>query len=277
MRPFVYHDLGNMATIGRAAAVADFGWLRLHGLIGWIAWLFVHIFNLIGFRNRLLVMIQWAWAYTTLPAFGPPHHGSDRRAPMNGPARLGVVAFAIAAAMLPVPDTLVERWYSNGLYLRLQPVLTTVSNAVPFAFFDVLCVTALIVAVLFVTRQVRKAGWRRGLASVGGRLLMSAAVVYIVFLATWGLNYRRVPLRDKLRFDAARLNPSATNDLAMRVASEMNRLYMDAHGERFSIDSLASAFQGAETVRCTSPAPSCSGVPSRRSSAGTSTTRRSRA
>jgi hypothetical protein len=165
---------------------------------------------------------------------------------MNGPARLGVVAFAIAAAMLPVPDTLVERWYSNGLYLRLQPVLTTVSNAVPFAFFDVLCVTALIVAVLFVNRQVRKAGWRRGLAAVGGRLLMSAAAVYLVFLATWGLNYRRVPLRDKLRFDAARLNPSATNDLAMRVASEMNRLYMDAHGERFSIDSLASAFQGAE-------------------------------
>jgi NADH dehydrogenase len=65
MRPFVYHDLGNMATIGRAAAVADFGWLRLHGLIGWLAWLFVHIFNLIGFRNRLLVMIQWAWAYAT--------------------------------------------------------------------------------------------------------------------------------------------------------------------------------------------------------------------
>ena len=65
VRPFVYHDLGNMATIGRAAAVADFGWLRLHGLIGWIAWLFVHIFNLIGFRNRLLVMIQWAWAYAT--------------------------------------------------------------------------------------------------------------------------------------------------------------------------------------------------------------------
>ena len=65
MRPFVYHDLGNMATIGRAAAVADFGWFTLQGLIGWLAWLFVHIFNLIGFRNRILVMIQWAWAYVT--------------------------------------------------------------------------------------------------------------------------------------------------------------------------------------------------------------------
>ncbi len=61
--PFVYRDLGNMATIGRASAVADFGWLRLKGLPGWLAWLFVHIFNLIGFRNRLVVMVQWAWAY----------------------------------------------------------------------------------------------------------------------------------------------------------------------------------------------------------------------
>jgi NADH:ubiquinone reductase (H+-translocating) len=65
LRPFVYRDLGNMATIGRASAVADFGWLRLHGLVAWMAWLFVHILKLIGFRNRILVMVQWAWAYTT--------------------------------------------------------------------------------------------------------------------------------------------------------------------------------------------------------------------
>ncbi len=62
-RPFHYRDLGNMATIGRAAAIADLGWIRLRGLLGWLAWLFVHILNLIGFRNRLLVMVQWAWAY----------------------------------------------------------------------------------------------------------------------------------------------------------------------------------------------------------------------
>ena len=62
-RPFRYRDLGNMATIGRASAVADFGWMRLHGYIGWLAWLFVHILNLIGFRSRLVVMVQWAWAY----------------------------------------------------------------------------------------------------------------------------------------------------------------------------------------------------------------------
>jgi len=60
---FVYRDLGNMATIGRASAIADFGWLRLKGWIAWLAWLFVHIMNLIGFRNRVVVLVQWAWAY----------------------------------------------------------------------------------------------------------------------------------------------------------------------------------------------------------------------
>jgi NADH:ubiquinone reductase (H+-translocating) len=65
MRPFVYRNLGSLATIGRASAVADFGWLRLSGYVAWVAWLFVHIFNLIGFRNRILVMVEWAWAYAT--------------------------------------------------------------------------------------------------------------------------------------------------------------------------------------------------------------------
>ena len=63
LRPFVYRNLGDMATIGRASAVAVLPWFQLKGLIGWLAWLFVHIFNLIGFRNRLVVMVQWAWAY----------------------------------------------------------------------------------------------------------------------------------------------------------------------------------------------------------------------
>jgi NADH dehydrogenase len=54
-----------MATIGRHAAIADFGWLRVSGYPGWLLWLFVHILFLIGFRNRLSVMLQWAIAYLT--------------------------------------------------------------------------------------------------------------------------------------------------------------------------------------------------------------------
>jgi len=62
---FVYRDLGNLATIGRARAVADFGWLRLTGWTAWVFWLFVHILKLTGFRNRLVVLVQWAFAYVT--------------------------------------------------------------------------------------------------------------------------------------------------------------------------------------------------------------------
>jgi NADH dehydrogenase len=65
LRAFHYRDKGSLATIGRAAGVADFGRLKLSGFLAWFAWLAVHIFFLIGFRNRLLVMLQWAWAYVT--------------------------------------------------------------------------------------------------------------------------------------------------------------------------------------------------------------------
>ena len=64
-RPFRYRDPGNMATIGRANAIADFGFLRVSGFMGWLLWIFVHILFLIGFRNRLSVLLQWAAAYLT--------------------------------------------------------------------------------------------------------------------------------------------------------------------------------------------------------------------
>ena len=62
---FHYFDKGSLATIGRSAAVAQIGKLHLSGPIAWLVWLFVHIMYLIGFRNRVLVLIQWAWSYFT--------------------------------------------------------------------------------------------------------------------------------------------------------------------------------------------------------------------
>jgi len=63
LRPFHYRDLGNMATIGRSAAVADLGRVQLTGWLAWVSWLVVHLWKLIGFRNRLIVFLEWAWAY----------------------------------------------------------------------------------------------------------------------------------------------------------------------------------------------------------------------
>ena len=62
---FVYNDRGSMAIVGRGSAIADIRGLRFSGPLAWLAWLFLHIFELIGFRNRLLVMIEWASAYVT--------------------------------------------------------------------------------------------------------------------------------------------------------------------------------------------------------------------
>ena len=63
--PFHYVDLGTMATIGRAAAVVNFNWVMLSGFVAWVIWIFVHIFLLIGFRNRFVVLFDWAWSYVS--------------------------------------------------------------------------------------------------------------------------------------------------------------------------------------------------------------------
>jgi NADH dehydrogenase len=63
--PFRYRDKGSLATIGRAKAVAHIGRWKFGGFAAWLAWLLIHIVFLIGFRNRLLVLIQWAWSYVT--------------------------------------------------------------------------------------------------------------------------------------------------------------------------------------------------------------------
>jgi NADH dehydrogenase len=62
---FHYADKGNLATIGRAAAVADLNWVRLSGWPAWMIWLFIHLLYIVQFQNRLLVLLQWAWLYIT--------------------------------------------------------------------------------------------------------------------------------------------------------------------------------------------------------------------
>jgi NADH:quinone reductase (non-electrogenic) len=69
--PFRYKDIGEMATIGRSAAVAVIGKRHFWGFIAWFLWLAIHIVWLIGFRNRLVVLVDWAWAYVTF-------HGNAR-------------------------------------------------------------------------------------------------------------------------------------------------------------------------------------------------------
>ena len=63
--PFHYFDMGNLAAIGRGAAVADLNWLKLSGWPAWLIWVFIHLLNIVQFQNRLLVFLQWGWLYLT--------------------------------------------------------------------------------------------------------------------------------------------------------------------------------------------------------------------
>ena len=86
-KDFHYVDKGSLATIGRAAAIAQFGKIHISGYFAWLSWLFVHIFFLIGFRNRLLVMIQWAWSYFTYERGARLIIGASRLPGWTEPAR----------------------------------------------------------------------------------------------------------------------------------------------------------------------------------------------
>jgi NADH dehydrogenase len=115
-KPFHYVDKGSLATIGRAAAVADFGKLHISGFLAWLSWLFIHIFFLVGFRNRIIVMIQWAWSYFTYDrgarlitspssiASSPPSASDAELTPVSSPAAtLQPVAADTGKAASPNP------------------------------------------------------------------------------------------------------------------------------------------------------------------------------
>jgi NADH dehydrogenase len=87
--PFHYWDKGNLATIGRSAAIAEFGKIHISGFLAWLAWLFVHIFFLIGLQNRVLVMIQWAWSYFTYERGARLITGNTHLPGWSGPGSTG--------------------------------------------------------------------------------------------------------------------------------------------------------------------------------------------
>ncbi|MND99021.1 NADH dehydrogenase-like protein [compost metagenome] len=63
MEPFKYFDKGSMATVGRNRAVVDLGFIRFQGMFAWFVWMFVHLMTLVGFRNRVVVFVNWVWSY----------------------------------------------------------------------------------------------------------------------------------------------------------------------------------------------------------------------
>ena len=143
--------------------------------------------------------------------------------------------------------------YSRSAYLVWQSWITALSNAVPLAVFDVFIVGTITVWVVFAVSDIRHRtrGWGRVAAGVAARTAIWAAVLYLFFVASWGMNYRRVPLAVKLHSDSARVSTAAVRALAERSAVRLNALHSAAHTagwpQQAGVDSrLASALGEVE-------------------------------
>ncbi len=171
--------------------------------------------------------------------------------------RAGLVIAAIALALVPLPAPGVERWYSRGVYPPLQRALTGASNLVPVALLDIAAAALLVVGLAGLWRA---AGWGARMRWLAVRLLVSAAVVYVVFLAIWGLNYRRERLEDKVAFDGSRITREALMRLANEAVARANARYEAAHARAPDASSIERAFH--DTVAALgSPGPTRVGVP----------------
>lgn len=135
-------------------------------------------------------------------------------------------------ALVPLPRSAVERFYTNGVYRGIQQVLTAASNRVPFALLDVLMAAVILGWLILAVRDVARRGHRSHIASIGSivaRSVVWAAALYLVFLAVWGLNYRRVRLQDRLPFDASATMSDSVRVLALEAIERMNTLYEPGH------------------------------------------------
>jgi hypothetical protein len=161
--------------------------------------------------------------------------------------RVLLVVAAAAAAVLPIPAEAVERWYSRGAYASFQPIVTRLSNLVPIALFDLAVAILLAAAVVVFVSRVRRNGlWAALVRSIASAAVV-AAVLYLLFLIMWGLNYRRVPLEKQLDYDASRVTREAALKLGTEAAVRVNAGYAPAHAVNVDQQSLAETFD--RTVR----------------------------
>lgn len=146
--------------------------------------------------------------------------------------RAALLLAALGVGLTPWPHAWIERYYSTSLYLLFQRRITAASNAAPVTLLDV---AAGLAAAVWLTRicidafGAYRGRRRRVFARSVGRTVVGAAALYLAFMAAWGLNYRRTPLAEKLRFDAKAVSPQRALALAVTAGARLNALYAGAH------------------------------------------------
>ncbi len=169
----------------------------------------------------------------------------DSRSRSGRPRAIGLFAIglALAAAVAPLPPDRVERVYSQGLYPRLQPVISAVSGLSPIALLDPAAALLLTVAIGFCVRRYREFGWRDTLSRVLMAGLVAAAVIYLWFLLFWGFNYRRLPLEQKLAYDPLRITREQGLQLGRTAVDRANALVDEARATPLDPEALIAALR----------------------------------
>jgi len=162
--------------------------------------------------------------------------------------RLAIVLLALVVAFVPLPERLVEAWYSRGLYPSIQATVTSFTNRAPIALLDVAIIVLLVALVFVFWRRVRAVGFVRALARCARSFVTLGAVGYLAFLALWGLNYRRVALQTRLDFDQARITREAARQLGEHAVRSVNAEHASAHAAPQQGPSLEAAFASAQQV-----------------------------
>jgi hypothetical protein len=176
------------------------------------------------------------------------------RLSVRSATQLTIIFLAALAAWFPPGGAAVERWYADWLYPGLQANLTALSNRSPIALFDVAVVMIVLIALGIWVWSIRLAPKKQALRSLWRGVAATVtllAVVYLWFLAAWGLNYARPPLESQLAFDKSRLTPQAVRALAEHAIAQANRTHAAAHAAGFppindSPQSLIDALHSVE-------------------------------
>jgi hypothetical protein len=159
-----------------------------------------------------------------------------------------VVFLATLAALLPLPASWVERVYSRAIYPAIQPHITQASNLSPIALLDVGVAVVMAAAGAALFRRWGVQGRWRAVLGAAGWLVTAVAAIYLSFLLSWGLNYRRMPLEDRLEFHRGRIDREAARRLALLAIERLNAGYADAHAEPFREEALARSLAEVQVM-----------------------------
>src|SRR5262245_33890048 len=151
------------------------------------------------------------------------------------------IGLALAAGVAPLPADHVERIYSQGLYPRLQPVISSLSALSPIALLDPAVALLLAIAIVMGVRRYRAFGLRGTASRMVMTGLVTAAVIYLWFLLFWGFNYRRVPLEQRLAYDPSRITREHGLELGRMAVDRANALVEEARAAPFDRDGLVAA------------------------------------